>query len=413
MEEKEEARKETKIKEYEAFKKFFISKIDNKLLVPKEQLLITSDKDMINLLNNEFTYYSGHSLNYYGPHTITYLSQEFSKEIRKYIIQSFTTNDINHVNSIFYNEVEIAKVKIEIDIIDHILVLSKEKREQLNNNLNKSTMSIISKYIRLYFTKNSLFNTEVERRVVNYLEMKIRKMILYSFTSPEWDEVQQKNKIILKSNKLYIKEQKRLKTLNDLSNKQLITVDKTKKDIILKTRFLHATYKASVKECLMAMKNANNDISRARKLLEQNNKEKIIDKSRILTNKDVESEMDKMNFTIINSEIKQESLIQKLVINPNADHIFYYLKILYKNKAYYKIGITRHSVKDRYSSRNDRYIILYEQRVDGAIKFEEMLKQKFKKDLFHLALLGTKGTEIFDKDILCLDNESCKLRSYE
>jgi len=101
---------------------------------------------------------------------------------------------------------------------------------------------------------------------------------------------------------------------------------------------------------------------------------------------------------------KQNKLVHSLIKNQNADNVFYYLKIIYKNTPYYKIGITRHSVVERYSSyTNNDYTILYEERVDGAIRFEEMLKEKFKKDLFHLALLGTKGTEIFDRDILELD----------
>ncbi len=63
-------------------------------------------------------------------------------------------------------------------------------------------------------------------------------------------------------------------------------------------------------------------------------------------------------------------------------------------------------MKDRYGNEYNKIEkILYDKRIDGAIRIEKEIKEKFKKDIFPLAYLNNGGhTETFDKDILDLDS---------
>ncbi len=109
---------------------------------------------------------------------------------------------------------------------------------------------------------------------------------------------------------------------------------------------------------------------------------------------------------IIERKIKRINLIvDSFVENPNADNRFYYFKFIFKNRTYYKLGITSQTIKERYGS--DYYKIdkmLYDKKIDGAIKIEQELKDKFKEHNFPLRFFNDAGhTEIYDKDILELD----------
>ncbi len=103
---------------------------------------------------------------------------------------------------------------------------------------------------------------------------------------------------------------------------------------------------------------------------------------------------------------KASTLVDTFVENPNADNRLYYFRFIFKNKKYYKIGITSQTLKDRYGNEYNKIEkILYDKRIDGAIRIEKEIKEKFKKDIFPLAYLNNGGhTETFDKDILDLDS---------
>jgi len=93
----------------------------------------------------------------------------------------------------------------------------------------------------------------------------------------------------------------------------------------------------------------------------------------------------------------------KPIEHAEADNVLYYLRISYKNRYYYKIGVTTNSVEERYKGIEGEYKILYEKRLINAKKIESQIKNDFIDDNFKLALLGTSGTEIYDRDILNLD----------
>ena len=114
-----------------------------------------------------------------------------------------------------------------------------------------------------------------------------------------------------------------------------------------------------------------------------------------------------------NDELKEkgktgEKYIDKLVINENADNRLYYFRFIFRNKKYYKIGITSQSLEERYGKdfvKIDK--ILFNERIDGAIKIEKEIKLKFKENIFPLAYLNGGGhTETFDKDVLDLDTSN-------
>lgn len=103
---------------------------------------------------------------------------------------------------------------------------------------------------------------------------------------------------------------------------------------------------------------------------------------------------------------KKRSMIDGFVENPNADNRLYYFRFIFKGLKYYKIGITSQTLEKRYSTdyaKIDK--ILYDKKIDGAIKIESEIKEKFKDAIFPLAYLNGGGhTETFDKDVLGLDD---------
>ncbi|PLY08351.1 MAG: hypothetical protein C0625_01830 [Arcobacter sp.] len=109
-------------------------------------------------------------------------------------------------------------------------------------------------------------------------------------------------------------------------------------------------------------------------------------------------------------QIKKEklnlSIVSNFVINKNADNRLYYFRFIFKGQTFYKIGITSQTLKNRYSSEYSKIDkVLYDEKIDEAIKVEKDLKKRFKADIFPLAYLNGGGhTETFDRDILGLDN---------
>ena len=97
--------------------------------------------------------------------------------------------------------------------------------------------------------------------------------------------------------------------------------------------------------------------------------------------------------------------INNFVKNNNADNRLYYFSFRFRNKKYYKIGITSQTLKKRYGKDYEKIEkILYDEKIDGAMRIEKEIKEKYKDYIFPLAYLNGGGhTETFDKDILQLD----------
>jgi len=60
--------------------------------------------------------------------------------------------------------------------------------------------------------------------------------------------------------------------------------------------------------------------------------------------------------------------------NLNIPHIFYYIKINFKNQYYYKIGITKNKIYERYTKkeRNNMKVLLWQEYYgDLAYQFEK------------------------------------------
>jgi len=93
--------------------------------------------------------------------------------------------------------------------------------------------------------------------------------------------------------------------------------------------------------------------------------------------------------------------------NIDADNIFYYFSFVYKDNKYYKLGITSQTLQERYGKDYFKINkILYNEKIDSAIRIEKELKQNFKEDIFPLKFFNDGGhTEIFDRDILEIDIE--------
>lgn len=97
----------------------------------------------------------------------------------------------------------------------------------------------------------------------------------------------------------------------------------------------------------------------------------------------------------------------KIVKNDNADNRFYYFRFVFQNKKYYKLGITSQTLQERYGGeylKIDK--VLYDKKIDGAIKLEKLIKKEYQNNIFPLKFFNDSGhTEIFSDDILKLDDE--------
>jgi len=133
-------------------------------------------------------------------------------------------------------------------------------------------------------------------------------------------------------------------------------------------------------------------------------RDKYIAKKRLENEIEYYENIKKNKFSKIN---KQNNITNAFVKNINADNRLYYFRFLFKNKVYYKLGITSQTLKERYGSEYTKIDkILYDEKIDGAIKIEKELKLKYKDDIFPLKYFNDGGhTEIFDKDILNLDKK--------
>ena len=82
--------------------------------------------------------------------------------------------------------------------------------------------------------------------------------------------------------------------------------------------------------------------------------------------------------------------------------ILYFIEMEYKGSKYYKVGITRNSINERYSTKERKHFtrILYNKRIKNTLYIEQKILRVFKDDLFPLHILKSGYTEIFDKNIL-------------
>jgi hypothetical protein len=102
----------------------------------------------------------------------------------------------------------------------------------------------------------------------------------------------------------------------------------------------------------------------------------------------------------------QTSILANLKKDPDADFILYYLKVMYNERSFYKVGVTTSSVEARYRDDFKKITtVLFEERVVGARKAEREIIQEFRDHLFPLAIFrdGNGYSEFFDKDVLELD----------
>ena len=106
------------------------------------------------------------------------------------------------------------------------------------------------------------------------------------------------------------------------------------------------------------------------------------------------------------SVAKRKNITDEFIKNENADNRLYYFRFSFKGKKYYKIGITSQTLEARYGKDYSKIEqILFNAKIDGALKIEKEIKERFKDDIFPLAYLNDGGhTETFDRDILELDN---------
>ena len=100
------------------------------------------------------------------------------------------------------------------------------------------------------------------------------------------------------------------------------------------------------------------------------------------------------------------NITSSFVKNPNADNRFYYFRFIFKDRKYYKLGITSRTIQKRYARDYNKIDkILFDEKIDSAIKVERELKEKFKDHIFPLKIFNDSGhTEIYDFDILELDS---------
>jgi len=84
----------------------------------------------------------------------------------------------------------------------------------------------------------------------------------------------------------------------------------------------------------------------------------------------------------------------------------YYLRLLFRGVRYYKIGVTLKSVNERYSPKDFQFIdkVLYEKKLTHANTIEQKIKTKYRSNIFPLAILSSGHSEVFDRDILDLDD---------
>lgn len=102
---------------------------------------------------------------------------------------------------------------------------------------------------------------------------------------------------------------------------------------------------------------------------------------------------------------KQNNVFNSFNPIEGGETTLYYLRLVFKGKRYYKIGVTINSVSSRYKTTDFKFIdkILYEKKITHANTIEQQIIKRFKEQAFPLAILSSGQTEMFDVDVLQLD----------
>lgn len=91
---------------------------------------------------------------------------------------------------------------------------------------------------------------------------------------------------------------------------------------------------------------------------------------------------------------------------PYQPGILYYIKFIYNEVAYYKIGITNNSVKKRFKSEKNPYTIIHQELFDigqHAYDKEQQILRDFDAYRIKTRFLVSGNSEVFSTDILKLD----------
>ena len=117
--------------------------------------------------------------------------------------------------------------------------------------------------------------------------------------------------------------------------------------------------------------------------------------------------MKKINGTTTLVETAQDESNVLDSFNPieGGETTLYYLRLVFKGKNYYKIGVTINDVTSRYNFKDFRVIdkILYEKKLTHANTIEKAILKEFNEHIFPLGILSSGATEIFDVDVLKMD----------
>jgi hypothetical protein len=130
------------------------------------------------------------------------------------------------------------------------------------------------------------------------------------------------------------------------------------------------------------------------------NVKEIIDEEELLNK--IEDELrNKSDVLPIDNFKKKYNIVE----NINSDNHLYYFKFSFKNKEYYKVGITSNSLENRYGSEFKKIErIIYFKKIDSCLKIERIILKEFKDNLFPLKYFKSGYSEVFDMDVLGLDN---------
>ena len=94
---------------------------------------------------------------------------------------------------------------------------------------------------------------------------------------------------------------------------------------------------------------------------------------------------------------------------PHKPGLVYYVKIVFENLTYYKIGVTNRSVEERFEQdrRNKEITIIHEwkfERGQDALDLERLLLKTHPRVSVDNFLVNGGNTELFEYDVLELDN---------
>ncbi len=281
----------------------------------------------------------------------------------------------------------------------------KQKNELFKKLRQKQEYDEMSKYNKMSFDElnNISINTvtmELKGKVLRLLEEKRLKSI-------------SKNKKIKNT---FSEEYREISNLSD--NKEIINIIK-KWEKIRKNKFNNIgglkSIEKFIRECDEEIITVNHKISKhVQEFISNTLYKDAFNKYIDLTDEYVTVLFEK-KFDVIDEYIIEKYSLKNKVNNSNINFFnpveggettLYYLRLVFKGKRYYKIGVTINDVKSRYLSKDFNIIekILYEKKLTHANRIEKKILKIFKDKIFPLNILSSGETEIFDEDVLQMDN---------